>query len=115
MEQEILKPIDYVAALGWTLMGIALIKGIIYPKGVTFNLKKWFGENIQDAFIGVIACPVIMQLGASVLGLAKYYTGIDTSAIEEMLNKGHLSSVQLALVLSMVIQWKLYTRYKNKS
>ena len=115
MEEEILKSIDYVAALGWTLLGIALVKAIIYPRGVDFSLGVWLKENLQDVVIGVIACPIIMQLGAVILNLLQYYTGIETEGIEKMLNEAKLSSVQLSLVLSMFIQWKLYKAYRNSN
>jgi hypothetical protein len=115
MENQILKPIDFVSALGWTLIGIALVKSIIYPRGVKFNLAVWLSENLQDVIIGIIACPVIMQLGALGLNLLQYYTGIDTSGIEKLLNEAHLSSLQLALVLSIFIQWKLYKSYISKN
>lgn len=115
MEEQILKSIDYVAAIGWTVLGIALIKAIIYPRGVDFSLRVWLRENLQDVIIGLIACPIIMQLGSVILNLVQYYTGIDTEGIEQMLNEAKLSSVQLALVLSMFIQWKLYKAYRNSN
>lgn len=114
VSQEI-KPIDYLAALGWTILGIALIKAIIYPKGARFDLLRWLRENLQDVIIGLLACPIIMQLGAVLVGLAKYYVGFDTTGIEQALNEAHLSSIQLSLILSMYIQWKLFKRYQAKT
>lgn len=114
METEIIKPIDYIAALGWAILGIALIKAIIYPRNEKFILNKWISENIKDVIVGVLACPIIMQLGAIILGVVQYYTGVDTSAIEKLLNEANLSTIQLTLLLSMYIQWKLYKSYQKK-
>lgn len=114
MENTILNPIDYVAALGWTILGIALVKAIIYPKGEKFILSKWVSENIKEVIIGVLACPILMQLGAVTLTLLQIYMGFDMSGVEQALNSAHLDSIQLTLILSIFIQWKLYTNYKKK-
>ncbi len=115
MTAEIIKPIDYVAALGWAILGIAFVKAVIYPRNVKFNVSKWISENIKDVIVGILACPIIMQLGAIILSAVRYYTGVDTTAIEKMLEENHLSPMQLTLLLSMFIQWRLYKNYVKKN
>lgn len=113
--EKILTPIDYAFALWWTLLGIIFIKLLIYPRKVKFNGKVWIEENTQDVLIGLVACLIIMQLGAIVLNLVTVVTGFDMSGIQTTLEKLNLNPIKLSLVLSMVIQWKLYKAYRHKN
>lgn len=111
---QILKPIDYLAALSWTVLGIAFIKAVIYPRKEKFNKRKWIEENTQDVIIGLLACPVIMQLGSFSLNLLTYWAGFDLSVLDTFLTKRGADPIKLSFILSMFIQWRLFKYYKAK-
>lgn len=105
---------DWISALGWTILGIAFVKVLIYPYGAKFNLWKWVNENLKDVLAGLLLTLIALKLGLVLLILIAKWAHIDLDGIEEALNAVNLDSSQFALIVAIAFQYKQYKNYQNK-
>ncbi len=113
---EILKPWFELwgSAIGWTLIGIALVKCIKYPYGVAFSLRTWINENIIDVMIGILITLIVVKLGDGLFSIiATFFPQV--KEITETLHKVDLDPIQLALVIAMVVQFKYVEKWRPRT
>lgn len=114
MEDIILKPLDWLSAIGWTLIGIAFVKALIFPHGVSFSLRRWVKENLIDVIRGLLLTLITLKLGLIVIDLLQTYLGVNFEGIEKGIESAGLDPIQLALVIAIVFQYWLYKRRNKK-
>lgn len=97
-------------SLVWTLIGIAFIKAYIFPyRTEKFSWKYWIKNNTKDVIIGILATLILMKLGDVALAIAAA-VGLDTAGLASTLQTVNLDPTQLALIVSMFVQWHLHKR-----
>lgn len=115
MEQIDLSPWElWGHSIGWTLIGIALVKAFIYPYGEV-KFSQWVtGKPLLDLIRGVLITLVVVKLGDVVIDIARAL-GLDVSAVNSIFEKIGHKPVELSLVVSMFVQYRIYMWRKKKT
>ena len=101
-------------SIGWTLIGIALIKSFIYPYGEV-KFSKWVtGKPLLDVIRGILITLVVVKLGDVVIDIANAL-GLDVSAVNKIFDKIGHKPVELSLVVAMFVQYRIYMWRKKKT
>ena len=114
MENVDLTTLDWLGAIGWTIVGILFYKAWIFPHGATkFNIWRWLDENWIDFLRGLLLTLIVVKLGDIVFQLISL-TGVDLNQVSAQLKEIGLDPIQTALVISIGAQHLLYKRKKKK-
>lgn len=104
----------WLGSLLWTLIGIAFVKTYTFPYGQkTFSWKYWIKNNTRDVILGLLGTLILMKVGDAIIKIASA-VGLDTNGVATVLQDVNLNPVQLALVVAIIVQWKLHLRKEKK-
>lgn len=59
----------WIAAMLWTMVGIAIVKTYYYNRANKFNLRFWLNDNLKDVLLGFLSCLVGLRLADQLIHL----------------------------------------------
>lgn len=114
MENIDLTTLDWISAIGWSLIGILFQKSWIFPHGTTsFSLTRWINENLIDVIRGLLLTLVVVKLGDIVFQVL-FFVGIDLRGISEAIKEVGVDPIQLSLIVAIAAQYLLYKRKQKR-
>jgi hypothetical protein len=64
---ELAQATEWFKGIGWSFIGIAIVKTYYVPSNEKFDISKWLRENFRDVFLGILISIAILRIGDSAI------------------------------------------------